>query len=74
MDIKVITRHAVPNYGSLLQAIATIEILERLGYDCEIIDYIRNNEQGLKGLLEWLKEKKEWNSNILKKLIYIILR
>lgn len=42
MDIKVITRHAPSNYGSLLQSIATIKIIERLGHKCEIIDYIRN--------------------------------
>ena len=35
MDIKVITRHAPSNYGSLLQSIATITTLERLGHKCE---------------------------------------
>lgn len=48
MDIKVITRHAPSNYGSLLQSIATIKIIERFGHKCEIIDYIRNDERGLK--------------------------
>ena len=47
MDIKVITRHAPSNYGSLLQSIATITTLERLGHKCEIIDYIRDDEHGL---------------------------
>lgn len=74
MDVKVITRHAVPNYGSLLQAMATIEILERLGYKCEIIDYYRDEERGLKGILTWLKGKKGWSDNFLKKMAYIAFR
>ena len=32
MKIDVITRHAVPNYGSLLQTYATQKTLEKLGY------------------------------------------
>lgn len=74
MNIKVITRHAVSNYGSLLQAIATLIVLERLGYETEIIDYIRNDERGLNGILTWLRGKKGWNDNLAKKLIYILLR
>lgn len=74
MDIKVITRHAVPNYGSLLQAIATMAILEQLGYKCEIIDYYRDEEHGLKGILTWLKGKKGWSNNLLKRMVYIAFR
>ena len=33
MKIDVITRHAVPNYGSLLQTYATQKTLEKLGYE-----------------------------------------
>ena len=33
MKVDIITRHAIANYGSLLQAIATQEILHRLGYE-----------------------------------------
>ena len=74
MDIKVITRHAPSNYGSLLQSIATITILERLGHTCEIIDYIRDDEHGLKAVTTSLNGKQGWNSNPLKKLAYIALR
>ena len=74
MDIKVITRHAPSNYGSLLQSIATIVILERLGHTCEIIDYIRNDEHGLKAVTTNLNGKRSWNGNPLKKLAYIALR
>lgn len=74
MDIKVITRHAPSNYGSLLQSIATITILERLGHTCEIIDYIRDDEHGLKAVTTSLNGKQGWNGNPLKKLAYIALR
>lgn len=74
MDIKVITRHAPSNYGSLLQSIATIKIIERLGHKCEIIDYIRNDERGLKAITTPLKNKKEWSGNLIKRIAYILLR
>lgn len=74
MDIKVITRHAVPNYGSLLQAIATQTIIEQIGHKCEIIDYYRDEERGLKGILTWLRGKKGWSDNLLKKMAYIAFR
>lgn len=74
MDIKVITRHAPSNYGSLLQSIATIKIIERLGHKCKIIDYIRNDERGLKAITSPLKNKKEWSGNLIKRIAYILLR
>lgn len=40
MKIAIITLHRVINYGSLFQAYATQKILENLGHDVEIIDYI----------------------------------
>ena len=39
MEVAVITRHAIANYGSLLQAAATQNALEALGHNCRIIDY-----------------------------------
>ena len=74
MDIKVITRHAPSNYGSLLQSIATQTVLERLGHKCEIIDYVRDDEHGLKAVTTALDDKEGWNGNPLKKLAYIALR
>lgn len=74
MILNVITRHSPSNYGSLLQSIATITILERLGHICEIIDYIRDDEHGLKGITTSLNSKQGWNGNLLKKLIYTVLR
>lgn len=73
MNIKVITRHAPSNYGSLLQAIATIKMIEKLGHNCEIIDYQRPDERGLKGVLNQLGCKNGYG-NPLKKLAYIAIR
>ena len=74
MDIKVITRHAPSNYGSLLQSIATITILEHMGHQCEIIDYIRKDEKGLKAILTSLNNKKGWNGSFIKKALFILFR
>jgi len=43
--IAVITLHRVFNYGSVLQAYATQEILKDLGFEVEIVDYIPKDWQ-----------------------------
>ena len=43
MKIDIITLHAVQNYGSVLQALATQELFRKYGCDVTIIDYIREN-------------------------------
>lgn len=73
MKIKVITRHAPSNYGSLLQSIATIKVMEGMGHDCEIIDYQRPDERGLSGVLTQLRQKDGYG-NPIKRLAYIALR
>jgi hypothetical protein len=40
MKIAVVTLHRVFNYGSVLQAHATQKILEELGHEVEIVDYV----------------------------------
>lgn len=74
MKIAVITRHAISNYGSLLQAYATQTILEKLGYECEIIDYVRDNENYFNREKTLLKRKPDWNQNLVKRTIYLLLR
>lgn len=44
MEIGILTYHAAYNYGSVLQAFATQEIIKQLGYKAEIINY-RMDEQ-----------------------------
>lgn len=43
MKIGVVTIYTVPNYGSVLQAYATQKVLEKLGTECHIIDYLYPN-------------------------------
>ena len=74
MKIDVITRHFIINYGSLLQAIATQEVIKKLGYECEIIDYIPENENYRNIDKTIKKNKKYYNKNLLKKYFYLLLR
>lgn len=74
MKALVITRHAISNYGSLLQAYATQKVLQTLGYECEIIDYIRDDESYFNREKTLLKRKKDWNKNPIKRFIYLMLR
>lgn len=74
MKVAVITRHAITNYGSLLQAFATQQVIEELGHTCEIIDYVRNDESYSQHEKTLLARKPEWNSNPIKKVFYLALR
>lgn len=74
MNIAVITRHAITNYGSLLQAFATQKVIEDLGHNCEIIDYVRDDESYMKHEVTLLKKKSDWYNNIIKRIVYLALR
>lgn len=74
MKVEVITRHAITNYGSLLQAFATQKIIEKIGHECEIIDYIRKDESYRFHEKTLLKGKQKWNSNPLLRIVYLFLR
>lgn len=74
MKVAVITRHAITNYGSLLQAFATQQVIENLGHTCEIIDYIRDDESYSQHEKTLLARKPKWNRNPIKKAIYLALR
>jgi hypothetical protein len=74
MKVAVITRHAITNYGSLLQAFATQKAIENLGYSCEIIDYVRDDESYRNHEKTLLARKQEWNKNPIKKMLYLALR
>lgn len=70
MKIAVITMHAVKNYGSVLQTYATQKILRDMGYDVEIINYIRKKNLNSNLLHTWTK-----NDTGFKKIIKsIVLR
>ena len=74
--VDIITRHAVANYGSILQTYATQKIFQKLGYDSEIINYVRKDEQGKNIASANLKSNrnKKWNKNILTRLIYKMMQ
>ena len=70
MKIDVITRHSVANYGSILQSYATQRAFEKLGYECEIIDYTKDEEQG-KNIAKTLCNNSDfWKKNYYKKYIF----
>ena len=69
MKISIITRHAVPNYGSLLQSYATQKIFEKIGFDVEFINYVRYDERATE-LVDTLVKGKKWNKNIITRNIY----
>ena len=51
MKVDFITRHAIPNYGSILQTYATQKVLNKLGCDSEVINYIRMDETANKTIV-----------------------
>lgn len=66
MEVAVITRHAIANYGSLLQAAATQNAIEALGHSCRIIDYVRPNEVCTQLHKCQLQQKPRWNRTPLR--------
>lgn len=69
MKVEIITRHSVPNYGSLLQSYATQRTLEKMGYDAEIINYTKYEER-YNNLANTLLQGKKWNNSFLLRNIY----
>jgi len=63
--VELITLQRVPNYGSVLQAYATQEIIENLGYKSEMINYFPER-MTIKAMLRRIKNK---NSKFQKSLI-----
>lgn len=45
MKIDIITLHYIRNYGSVLQTYATQAKFEAMGYEAEIVDYVRPNAE-----------------------------
>lgn len=73
LKVAIITRHAISNYGSLLQTIATQNVVTGIGYECLIIDYIRRNENLVRRELTLLGNKPEYNQ-LIKRLAYLFVR
>lgn len=71
MKVAVVTLHRVYNYGSVLQAYATQQVLEKLGHEVRIVDYI--TEQRTKWRLLCSPSQKE-HSRGMGTLAYRIAR
>ncbi len=72
MKVAVITRHAITNYGSLLQSIATQSLLEQLGHSCEIIDYIRADEEPRN--IDRTVSYSKYSTSSAKRAVYVFIK
>lgn len=72
--VELITLQRVPNYGSVLQAYATQKIIEKYGFECEIINYFPDRMR-IKSMLRRIKDKNEKfkNSLLLRTIARIII-
>ena len=66
MKIGLITYHSAYNYGSVLQAYATQELIKRIGGNCEIINYRTKEQKRVYSIFKW-------NKNIPKSLLKNII-
>lgn len=62
MKASVITLHTVDNYGSAMQTYATKQILDKLGYEVEFVDYWRKDN------LPEYRAERLLNSSTLKRI------
>ncbi|OJF76376.1 MAG: hypothetical protein BKP49_07860 [Treponema sp. CETP13] len=74
MKVNVITRHAISNYGSLLQALATQKVIESFDCECQILNYIPEDENYKNISKTLLKKNIKWNKNFLYRIIYLLLQ
>ena len=74
MKLGIITRHAISNYGSILQSYATQKYFDSLGIENEIINYIPEEETKNNITNSLLKNSCTWNRNIFSRLLYRIIQ
>ena len=74
MKIDFITRHSVPNYGSILQTYSMQKALEKMGYDSEVINYIKEEETNAKSVNTNYNGKTSGLKGKIKKAIYCIVQ
>lgn len=72
--VGIITRHAIPNYGSFLQSKATEFIINDLGYESEIINYVREDEKEENIVDTYANSRKLFGRNILTKFAYRVIQ
>lgn len=64
--VGIITFHAAHNCGSFLQSYAMQNVLKKLGYDAELIDY---SSEGQRDMYSVFSKKKDWRKKI-KNIVY----
>ena len=69
--IAIISRHSVANYGSLLQAYATEQVIYQLGYKPITINYTPYEEYGSR-LAKTLINKSRWSKNLTTKIAFLL--
>lgn len=62
MKIDIITLHAVKNYGSVLQALATQELFRQVGFEPRIINFVKEESKKENLMKFWA------GNNVLKKI------
>ena len=71
--VGIITTFRQPNYGSVLQAYALQKVIDGLGYDSELIDYIYPNSYHFERGLYWGKKYKKTPIQKVKYIIRLLL-
>lgn len=69
--VMYFTRHAVANYGSVLQSYATQKAIEATGNEAVCINYYRADEKPNRLVNTRLLTSK-WNKNFLTKLVFLV--
>lgn len=70
--MAIISRHAVSNYGSLLQAYALQVTMEKLGVHAFHIDYFSAEEKP-KSLCEIMLRQSDWNRDFIHRLVFYMV-
>lgn len=74
MKISIITRHAIANYGSLLQSIATEKLFHKFDFKTEIINYIPESEKIENIVDSYINNSNFWNKNFITRCMYKLLQ
>ncbi|MDO8847891.1 MAG: polysaccharide pyruvyl transferase family protein [Coriobacteriia bacterium] len=72
--VAIMSRHAIGNYGSLLQAYALQTVLQRLGHDPLYVDYRPHSDNAWCTCRTIMKASSKWNRNPLTRLAYLAVR
>lgn len=72
-DVLIITRHNVPNYGSVMQSYATERAISALGCKPLTLDYLRSDET-LTGLVRRYSEGRSLPHRIYRRTVWPVLQ